>query len=381
LDDALSRFAAAARAQATALIARSWSPDAPGGGRYLDRPGAAPTIRAHCDAVEIAVLLLGDVPAPLSHAEHIARLRAAQTPDTGLVPQLDPVTGLPAVLAARDESGSIEDVTAQYHVLSVGYALDLLGSRFQYPILPAGQMSAADLVGRLDHLPWKQQAWSAGSWIDSFATATHWNLNRGATANPETLDALFGWLLTRADTQTGMWGSPAPDGDRLQTVNGYYRLTRGSFAQYGLPVPHPERVIDAVLDHVRNPRYFGAGRENACNVLDVAHPLWLCVRQTGYRADEARAWAEAQLSVALPRWRDRQGFAFGPTPEGPGPGREPGLQGTEMWLAIIWYLADLTGRADLLGYRPGGVHRPEPGRGLPGIGPGGLDGRRPVDFL
>ena len=38
-----------------------------------------------------------------------------------------------------------------------------------------------------------------------------------------------------------------------------------------------------------------------------------------------------------------------------------------MWLAITWYLADLTGRADLLGYRPRGVHRPEPARALPGV--------------
>lgn len=43
----------------------------------------------------------------------------------------------------------------------------------------------------------------------------------------------------------------------------------------------------------------------------------------------------------------------------------PGLQGTEMWLAIIWYLADLVGSAEALGYRPRGVHRPEPAFRLP----------------
>jgi hypothetical protein len=31
-----------------------------------------------------------------------------------------------------------------------------------------------------------------------------------------------------------------------------------------------------------------------------------------------------------------------------------------MWLAIIWYLADLVGICELVGYRPRGVHRPEP---------------------
>lgn len=360
LDEDLAGFAAALREQAAVLIARCWDPDAPAGGRYSDRPGAAPTVRAHCDAIEIADLLLGAAPEQLTAAEHTARLRALQDPDTGLVAQFDSATALPGTLPTPDAGGFVTDDAAHYHVLSVGYALDLLGSRLPRPISAVARMTAGQLVDRLDRLSWRERAWSAGSWIDSWATAAHWNLALGADSAPGVLEALFGWLLTRVDPSSGMWGSVSRDGDRVQVVNGYYRLTRGSFAQYGLPVPYPERVIDAVLDHARNPRYFGAGRENACNVLDVAHPLWLCARQSGHRADEARAWAERQLAAALPRWRDGRGFGFGPAPERTGPGREPGLQGTEMWLAIVWLLADLTGRADLLGYRPRGVHRPEP---------------------
>jgi len=360
LDEDLAGFAAAARDQAAALIARCWDPHAPAGGLYLDRPGAVPTVRAHCDAIEIADLLLGVAPEQLNATEHAARLQALQDPETGLVAQFDPATALPCPLPPPEQDGFVSDDDAQYHVLCVGYALDLLESSLPYSISPVRRMTAEQLVERLDRLPWRERAWQAGSWIDSWATAAHWNLAHGAAPTQGALEALFGWLLIRADPLTGMWGTPSPGGDRLQVVNGYYRLTRGSFAQYGLPVPHPERAIDAVLDHSRDPRYFGADRENACNVLDVAHPLWLCARQTGHRADEARAWAEWQLAAALPRWRDGRGFAFGPAPEGTGPGREPGLQGTEMWLAIVWLLADLVGRADLLGYRPRGVHRPEP---------------------
>ena len=366
LDENLSRFAATAREQAAELIARCWNAEAPGGGQYADRPGEVPTLRAHCDAVELADLLIGAVPAQLSRNAHIDRLHRAQDPVTGLVPQLDPDTGQPAPLAPRERNGFTEDAAVDYHVLSVGYALDLLGGGFPNPIRPVWQMSAGEMTGRLESLPWRQRAWSAGSWIDSWATAAHWNLNHGAPPNEGTLETLFGWLVTRADVRTGLWGHPAPDGDLLQPVNGYYRLTRGTFAQFGVPLLHPRRVIDTVLDHAGNPRYFGAGRENACNVLDVAHPLWLCGRQTDYRAPEVRAWAEAQLAATLGRWRQGRGFAFGPTPDGTGPGREPGLQGTEMWLAIVWYLADLTGRTDLLGYRPRGVHRPEPARTLSG---------------
>lgn len=351
---ALARFADTARAQAGDLLARCWD-----GERYVDRPGAAPTVRAHCDAVEIADLLLGSAPGHLAADEHVRRLAALQDPDTGLVPEAD------EPLPSADGDGFLGEGAPLYHILSVGYALDLLGASFPHPVCGASEMTARQLVVRLEGLPWRDGAWEAGAWIDAWATAAHWNLRHGGQ-DSGAAEALFGWLLSRADPWTGMWGDPSPQEGRLQVVNGYYRLTRGSFAQFGLPVPHPERVVDAVLDHARDPRHFGAGRENACNVLDVAHPLWLCARQLGngsgsdgYRTADVRAWAERQLAAALTRWQDGKGFGFGPT----GPGPQPGLQGTEMWLAIIWYLADLLGRSDELGYRPRGVHRPEPVRG------------------
>lgn len=350
--DAPARFAETARAQAAEILDRSWD-----GEHYVDRPGAAPTVRAHCDAVEIADLLLGSPPGHLTADEHIARLTGLQDPETGLVPEF----GEP--LPPSEADGFIGEGAALYHVLSVGYALDLLGASFPRPIRGVAEMTARQLTARLDALPWRDGAWGAGAWIDTWATAAHWNLRHAGAERmtPGTLESLFGWLLTRADPWTGMWGSPSPTAGRLQVVNGYYRLTRGSFAQFGLPVPQPERVVDAVLDHSRDPRHFGSGRENACNVLDVAHPLWLCTRQLGgdgYRSAEIRAWAEGQLTAALGRWHDGRGFGFGPGTSGPGP--EPGLQGTEMWLAIVWLLADLLGRSDQLDYRPRGVHRPEP---------------------
>ncbi|WP_327692637.1 acyltransferase [Streptomyces sp. NBC_00459] len=358
--DALARFADTARAQAAGILARCWNGD-----HYTDRPGAAPSVRAHCDAVEIADLLLSSAPEQLDRTEHIERLVSLQDRTTGLIPELGEQ---PPPL---DADGFIGEGPALYHVLSVGYALDLLGTPLPQPVRGVSNMTASQLVSRLQGLPWRDNAWGAGAWIDSWATAAHWNLRHPATAHltPATLEALFGWLLTRADPWTGMWGSPSTTAGRLQVVNGYYRLTRGSFAQFGIPVPRPERVVDAVLDHSRDARYFGAGRENACNVLDVAHPLWLCTRQLGgagggddtYRAAEIRAWAERRLAAALATWQDGKGFGFGPGTAGPGP--EPGLQGTEMWLAIVWLLADLVGRSDSLGYRPRGVHRPEPGDG------------------
>ncbi|EPJ38963.1 putative Mucin-5AC [Streptomyces afghaniensis 772] len=355
----LSEFANSARAQAADLLDRCWQP---GTGRYVDRPGAEPTVRAHCDAVEIAALLLGQAPPQLPAAEHAARLRALQDPVTGLVPEFAAAPPVPG------PAGLPEDGASAYHVLCVGYALDVLGSSLAHPVHTVRATTPEQLVGHLAELPWPDRAWHAGAWVDSWATAAHWNLRLGTeAAAPGALEALFGWLHTHADPWTGMWGSPTSESGRLQMVNGYYRLTRGSFAQFGLPVPYAERVIDTVLDHARDPRHFSPGRENACNVLDVIHPLWLCARQTTHRGEEARSWASAQLTAALRRWHPGRGFPFGPTPDGTGPGREPGLQGTEMWLAIVWLLADLVGLADVLGYRPRGIHRPEPARPAEGM--------------
>ncbi|MFF5960963.1 acyltransferase [Streptomyces luteogriseus] len=351
LVEELRAFAAAAREQATELLDRSWRPDT---GRYADRPGTEPTVRAHCDAVEIADLLLGDVPPHLPAPEHVERLRALQDPATGLIPEYGATAPLPG-------PAGVPDGAPAYHVLCVGYALDLLGSSFPHPVHAVRTTTAGRLVRHLGELPWTDRAWHAGAWVDSWATAAHWNLRAGGeAAAPGALEALFGWLHTHADPWTGMWGSPTREAGRLQMVNGHYRLTRGSFAQFGLPVPYPERVVDTVLDHARDPRHFAPGRENACNVLDVIHPLWLCARQTTHRSEEARSWAASQLTAALGRWTPGGGFAFGPTADGSGPGREPGLQGTEMWLAIVWLLADVVGVADALGYRPRGIHRPEP---------------------
>lgn len=353
LGTAAAGFAERARGQAEEILARCFDPGLLGG-VFVDKPGAALTVRAQCDAIEIADLLLGRAPGQLPAADQADRLRSWQDPATGLVgtllpdgTQRPPDRGLAESLA----DGLRPDPDVGYHVLCVGYALDLLGSRFPRPIgVPA------DPVAFLEGLPWAEDAWHAGHWADILGTAFLWNSGLGERGPAE---ALFGWLITRADPDTGMWGT-TKDG-LLHVVNGFYRASRGTFAQFGVPLPYPERVIDTVLRHARDPRYVRPERQNACNILDIAHPLWL-TRHTGYRAEEVTALAGSLLSDALGHWTDGQGFGFqAPHPATTGlAATTPGLQGTEMWLAIVWLLADLAGVADALGYRPRGVHRPEP---------------------
>ncbi|SDT38292.1 acyltransferase [Actinoplanes derwentensis] len=338
----LATFAAAVKADAVRILDRCFDGDL-----FVDTPGAAPTVRAQCDAVEIADLLLGTAPPQLPAEAQRDRLRGWQNPVTGLVATLQPdASRSPGPELGLRQPG-FTDPDAGYHVLAVGYALDLLGSSFQHPIR---LVETAGIAEALAKLPWESGAWHGGHWVDILGTALHWNRRMG---EPTGAEALFGWLLLNADPRTGMWGSPRPDDGLLQIVNGFYRASRGTFAQFGLPLPYPERVIDTVLAHAGDTRVVRPDRQNACNILDIAHPLWL-TQSTGHRTPEVRALAGKLLTDALGHWAPGQGFGFHPsrTP--------PGLQGTEMWLASIWFLADLAGTADDLGYRPRGVHRPEP---------------------
>ena len=370
LEGRLVAFAERARQQAHDVLARCWD-----GERYLDRPGAAPTVRAWADAVEIADLLLGGPPPTPSRDEIIAFLRDRQDPITGLVPEIgapgspeaashgggndggEDTAGRTGEAAGTGSPLQLEGITA-YHILSVGYALDLLGTRCRHPIRAVSELPPADLIALLDGLDWTRNAWTAGSVVDAIGTALYRNLADFGLTGPQ-FETLYGWLLSRCRPAHGMWGEPDSDAGWLQVVNGFYRLTRGTYAQFGLPLPYPERAVDTVLAQARDPRYFGPDTGNACNVLDVIHPLWLAGRQTRHRRAEGEAWAREHLERALGGWHDGAGLSFALT-SGTGATRTPGLQGTEMWLAIIWLLTDYLGLSDTLGYRPRGVHRPEP---------------------
>jgi hypothetical protein len=66
----------------------------------------------------------------------------------------------------------------------------------------------------------------------------------------------------------------------------------------------------------------------------------------------------AVLDSIFDDWVDGQGFAFEA-------GTEPGLQGTEMWLSIIYLAADALGESAGLSWEPKGVHRLAPASPLP----------------
>jgi serine acetyltransferase len=309
---------------------------------YTDIPGTRPaSIRPLADAIEIAAAF-GALPPGQSRPELIERLQAFQDPVNGM--PVDPLAPPgPTYSPAEMNHGN-----SAYMVLALGYALMCLGSRFAQPLKAVQEMGAARLQMLLGRQPWHANAWAAGAWVDAVGTAA-W-MNRQFFGLPGPVGPLFAWLQGACNPATGLWGERRGSDGWLQAVNGFYRLTRGTYAQFDTHLPYPEAALDTILAHIRMNEGFETRNVNACNLLDVVHPLWLLSRATTHRRDEVMRFVERQLSIIPGRWVDGAGFAFAP-------GGPPGLQGTEMWLAILATGADLLGMGDALPYVPRGVHR------------------------
>ena len=343
----LRAFDQTARREIPALLRHYQAATDSGGVCYVDQPGQPRRVRPWCDALEIG-LAFGLVPDALSVAEWISALRGFQDPVTGLVPEHIPDDRRLNPPPAAEPR--FEDC---YCTMIVNYALEGLGSSLAHPVANAEDIGPELLVQTLDSLDWATGAWGAGGWVDCYASCLYPNKKYFGLGRQ--IDRLFAWLDSHADPKTGLWGRWREEDRWLHPVNGFYRLTRGTYAQFGRPLPHPEKAIDTILLHAADPEFFAGGRGHACNVLDVVHPLWLCLRQTAHRRDEAQKWILDRLPGVLARWQPGRGMAFDPLAAG-AQGR-PGLQGAEMWLGIIYLMADVTGLADHLSYRPVGVHR------------------------
>ncbi|MEP7183245.1 MAG: acyltransferase [Betaproteobacteria bacterium] len=328
-----------AAAQWPEILKRSEIAFADGPG-YTDVPGMAPRgLRGLNDAIEIAAAF-GAVPPVQSKDELIGRLQSYQNPADGM--PFDPLLPRPPTGA-----NALDSAHGVYIILSTGYALECLGAHHAQPIRVVHDLPPNALRRILDALPWQKRAWTCGGWIDAIGTALWFNQRHFKLTGP--VAPLFEWLDARCHAHTGLWGESTPDEGWLQPVNGFYRLTRGTYAHFGRPVPYPEIALDSVLAHIAQNEGFAARNVTACNLLDTIHPLWLLQQQTDHRRDEALAFVRAQIPAIAARWVDGQGFAFAA-------GGPPSLQGTEMWLATLYVAADALGLASELPYAPKGVH-------------------------
>lgn len=284
-------------------------------GKIVDNsPGRQAPVRAYCDVAELCAML--------------------NVPHYGLSKEA-------LIRAIREGAGTELD----YTTLCVGYALEVLGTHIDRPLsLPTGERLTDYLAG-IDFT----SAWEAGDRIDELATALyqnkkHFDMDGG-------IDTLFSWLDANVNPKYGMWTK----NDHLtDTVNGFYRLTRGSYAQFSRPLPLPEAAVDTVL---RRWQSITEAETDACNVLDVIHPLWLAGKQTDKGRSIGKELAAKYIDIVLSSYRAGEGFGFS-LAEG-SPHAAPSLMGTEMWLSILYLLCDYLGISHLLDYAPKGIHRTE----------------------
>lgn len=259
--------------------------------------------RAICDAVEIAALF-NSVPKQLEKEAIVERIRAFQ-----------------------------EDKHEYECTMSASYALEILGEKPMY----FDYVNKLDAWEFLDKLSWKTDAWGAGHHTDIYATACYMNHKHYNDSVPKDI---FTWLELNQSTD-GLWG----EGDMNLRVNGYYRLTRGTYDQFKLQPRYAKEAVDTVLAYAEKKGI----PDNACDALDIIHPLYFAHGFTSHRKSEGEAWCVRMLPEFMSMLTD-EGFPFRR-------GQEPGLKGTEMWLSIIYLMCDYLGLSDYLGYEPKGVHR------------------------
>jgi acetyltransferase-like isoleucine patch superfamily enzyme len=345
LESKLERFGCSVGDQLEDVLTGYQAKSKTTGLHYLDTKGEKKRVRPWCDAVEVAAMF-GRIAPGYTKAEWVTRLREFQDRVTGVVPEH---------IAEDDKHNAAPpanpDDTRFYNTMAVGYALECLDSNLAWPVSVAADITVPRLRRKLESLPWVDTAWHAGDWVDCYASSLLPNAKYFARKPP--LSALFAWLDQHCDPMNGTWGAWSEKSRWQHPVNGFYRLTRGTYAQFGRPLPYPEKAIDTILTHTTDKVFFNGKTDDACHVLDVVHPLWLCRKQTDYRRDEIEAWMLKHLPKALAHWQAGRGFDFVIARH------QPSMQGTEMWLSIIYLMADLLGCADALGYRPKGVHRTE----------------------
>ncbi|MCH2176697.1 MAG: acyltransferase [Lentisphaeria bacterium] len=315
-------------------------------GEFVDRTFDQPCIVAWCQALEL-MHSFGKEVKQVSTENFVDKLQSFQDPETGLL-FTNPWSKDGHLITPQSLQGD-------YGILCVGYALEILNAKFLNPISAFSNMSVHELLELLDQLPWEENPWHAGAWIDSAATAMHFNKKWfNLKSNIETL---LGWTQLNVDPSSGLWGKWDSTTHWQLPVNGFYRLTRGLHAQYSLPLPYAEATIDSILKHSRDRMFFDDNRGTCCDVLDVVHPLWLLSQQTTYRKNEIKDLAKHMLERPLKKWTPGRGFSF-TLESGSHHNHTPCLKYTEQWLSVIYYLSDLLGKSQQCRFIPKGIHKP-----------------------
>ena len=124
------------------------------------------TSRAWCDSVEIAAFF-DETPEHFSKEFLIKQLQSYQNEKTGCFDK-----------DLKDENPSAVQRLSKnsYDYLSIGYALECLGSHLKYKNQYLEKMSSEQLIEKLNGLAWDKNAWGSGAWCDNLGTAAYHDL-------------------------------------------------------------------------------------------------------------------------------------------------------------------------------------------------------------
>ncbi|MEA5474119.1 acyltransferase [Synechococcus sp. CCY9201] len=333
------------------LSLKSRYSDQSGSNLFLDSPSTIPTLRAQCDAIELALMLnIHDTFFNHGQLSGISSL---------LLDRQQPSTGIYAELGIDSAAGriSLADQGDRYNILAAAYALELAGVTIKYPFSYVSDLENDKLEQLLGSLPWNANAWAAGGWIDMLSTSIKFN-NKCFDFSADKMETIWSFLEYNINSNTGLWGNSSTTiPDLLQSVNGSYRILRGAYAFWGRPHPNPQLAIDTLLQYANVLPLDNILNLTACNALDVVYPLWYFSCQSNYRRAEICDLASFVLQRIIDNWIGSEGFSFSLIRISSfGIDHSGSLKGCEMWFSIALTCASILGFSHELEIHPKGIH-------------------------
>jgi len=262
-------------------------------------------LESSCAAVKILDLLGALEEVPHDAREAFGRfVLSLQDPVSGLI--VDPLVSESDKVGTHFTWDRIWD-----HATGVALqALPLLGASVTaVPKLAGEPETPAEVAAWLDSLPWRENAWRAGSIIGGFMARHRARCGLLESSVEDDLSrAVMDQLEARQDPATGLWG-PDRGCPLYQAAAGLHCMSCGTYYLPCRPLPRPERIIDSVLALQQADGNFGTG--GACLNYDSVKDLASAARYTEHRRPEAVAAVGRLADRALRVYRKPDGgFSF-----------------------------------------------------------------------
>jgi hypothetical protein len=207
----------------------------------------------------------------------------------------------------RPDDGGYDHITghcATHAFCHATGALNMLGADHRHrPAILDPYRDIAGIDEWLDGINWHHQ-WGASHDI--------WGAGLPIACDPETpedwREEFFHWLDKENNPTTGMWRIGQPAANDLEALGGAFHIWP-LYAAVDRPLPHPERVIDHVLDLQQPSGSFEVGGFGYGN-MDGVWVLAYLMPRTGYRRAEVRAALEAGLDGLIELYNTERGAFF-----------------------------------------------------------------------